>query len=198
MAQASTSDAQNLKEVNAITTRSGKIMSELTSPTNTSISSKDSPIEKEATVEKEPESKFSIPVPFPQALRPVGKNSEIQGEILEHLKQVKINLPLLHLIKQVPTYAKVIKDLCTIKRKHHVKKTAFLAEQVSAVIEQKTPPKYKNPGYPTIFCQIGTHEFGQALLDLGASVNLIPYYIYLQLGLGEIKPTSVVLYLVAQ
>ena len=70
-----------------------------------------------------------------------------------------------------------------------------MIEQVSAVIEQKTPPKYKDPGCPTISCQIGTHEFSQALLDLGASVNLMPYSIYSQLGLGEIKPTSVVLQL---
>ncbi|XP_024018858.1 uncharacterized protein LOC112090835 [Morus notabilis] len=113
----------------------------------------------------------------------------------EHLTQLKINLSLLHVIKQVPAYAKVIKDLCTIKRKHHVKKTAFLTKQMSAVIEQKTPPKYKDPGCPTISCQIGTHEFGQALLDLGSSVNLMPYSIYSQLGLGEIKPTTVILQL---
>ena len=99
------------------------------------------------------------------------------------------------MIKQVSAYAKVLKDLCTMKRRHHVKKTAFLTEQVSAVIEQKTPPKYKDPGCPTISCYIGTQFFGQALLDLGASVNLMPYSIYLRLGLGELKPTSVVLQL---
>ena len=33
------------------------------------------------------------------------------------------------------------------------------------------------------------------MLDLGASVNLMPYSIYLRLGLGEMKPTSVVLQL---
>ena len=66
---------------------------------------------------------------------------------------------------------------------------------MSAVIEQKTLPKYKDSSCPTISCQIGTHEFGQALLDLGASVNLMPYSVYLQLGLGEIKPTTMVLQL---
>uniref|UniRef100_A0A2N9GV66 Retrotransposon gag domain-containing protein n=1 Tax=Fagus sylvatica TaxID=28930 RepID=A0A2N9GV66_FAGSY len=34
-----------------------------------------------------------------------------------------------------------------------------------------------------------------ALLDLGASVNLLPFFVYLQLGLGELKPTSVTLQL---
>lgn len=80
--------------------------------------------------------------------------------------------------------------------KHHVKKTAFLTEYMSAVIEQKTPPKYKDPGCPTVSSIIGNHEIRQSLLDLGASVKIMPYAIYLSLGLGEMKPTSVSLQLV--
>ena len=33
----------------------------------------------------------------------------------------------------------------------------------------------------------------KSLLDLGASVNLLPYSVYKQLGLGELKPTSITL-----
>ena len=33
----------------------------------------------------------------------------------------------------------------------------------------------------------------KALLDLGASVNLLPYSVYKQLGLGELKPTTTTL-----
>ena len=33
----------------------------------------------------------------------------------------------------------------------------------------------------------------KALLDLGASINLLPYSVYKQLGLGELKPTSITL-----
>ena len=36
----------------------------------------------------------------------------------------------------------------------------------------------------------------KALLDLGASVNLLPYSMSKQLGLGELKPTSITLSLV--
>ncbi|KAL5556361.1 hypothetical protein UlMin_038597 [Ulmus minor] len=135
------------------------------------------------TVQEQEAPSDSVPVPFPQALlKPKERNSALKCEILEQLKQV-------------PNYAKVIKDLCTLKRKHNVKKTAFLAEQASAVIDSKTPPKYKDPGCPTVACQIGNQACGQALLDLGATVNLMPYSVYLQLGLGEIKPTTVVLQL---
>ncbi|KAL6311667.1 hypothetical protein AAG906_022599 [Vitis piasezkii] len=55
-------------------------------------------------------------------------------EILEVLRQVKVNIPLLDMIKQVPTYAKFLKDLCTVNRGLHVTKNAFLTEQVSAII----------------------------------------------------------------
>ena len=43
---------------------------------------------------------------------------------------------------------------------------------------------------------IGGKVVEKALLDLGASVNLLPYSIYKQLGLGELKPTSITLSLV--
>jgi hypothetical protein len=42
---------------------------------------------------------------------------------------------------------------------------------------------------------IGVSQINRALLDLGASVNLFPYSVYLQLGLGELKPTTVTLQL---
>ena len=88
--------------------------------------------------------KTSVPPPFPQALRKK-KNSVNQTEMLEVLREVKVNIPLLDMIKQVPTNAKFLKDLCTVKRGLNVNKKAFLTKQVSAIIECKTPVKYKDP-----------------------------------------------------
>jgi hypothetical protein len=51
-------------------------------------------------------------------------------EIFETFKQLRIDIPLLDAIKQIPSYAKFLKDLCTVKRKLNVQKKAFLAEQV--------------------------------------------------------------------
>ncbi|KAL6320029.1 hypothetical protein AAG906_003126 [Vitis piasezkii] len=136
--------------------------------------------------------KKHIPPPFPQALH--GKKGiRNASEILEVLRQVKVNIPLLDMIKQVPTYAKFLKDLCTIKRGLNVNKKAFLTEQVSVIIQCKSPLKYKDPGCPTISMMIRGTVVEKALLDLGASVNLLPYSVYKQLGLGELKPTSITL-----
>ena len=113
--------------------------------------------------------------------------------MLEVLRQVKVNIPLLDMIKQVPTYAKFLKDLCIVKRGLNVDKKAFLTKQVSAIIQCKTPVTFKDLGCPTISVNIGGTCVEKALLDLGASVNLLPYSMYKQLGLGELKPTSITL-----
>ena len=136
--------------------------------------------------------KKNMPPPFPRALRGKKKIPN-QAEIWEVLRQVKVNIPLLDLIKQVPTYAKFLKDLCIIKKGFGIEKKAFLIEQVSAIIQSKTPVKYKDPGSPTISVNIGGTCIGKALLDLGASVNLLSYSVYKQLGLGELKPTNITL-----
>ncbi|KAL6340998.1 hypothetical protein AAG906_032110 [Vitis piasezkii] len=66
-------------------------------------------------------------------------------EILEVLMQVKINIPLLDMIKQVSAYAKFLKDLCIVKRRIKLSKKAFLTKQVNAIIENKAMVKYKDP-----------------------------------------------------
>ena len=61
-------------------------------------------VEQERVVIKEDMAKKSMPPLFPQAQR--GKK-----KVIEVLRQVKVNIPLLDMIKQVPTYAKFLKDL---------------------------------------------------------------------------------------
>ncbi|RVW44169.1 hypothetical protein CK203_089406 [Vitis vinifera] len=124
----------------------------------------------ERIVIKEDMMKKHMPPPFPK-LCMAKKGTNNASEIFEVLRQVKVNIPLLDMIKQVPTYAKFLKDLCTCK----------------------SPVKYKDPGCPTISVSIGGTCVEKALLDLGASVNLLPYSVYKQLGLGELKPTSITL-----
>ncbi|KAF7844099.1 putative nucleotidyltransferase, Ribonuclease H [Senna tora] len=53
----------------------------------------------------------------------------------------------------------------------------------------------KDLGVPNITCFIGDKRIDRALLDLGSSVNLIPYSVYEELGLGELQPTNMTLQL---
>ena len=124
--------------------------------------------EPKGEVIKENAVKKSTPPHFPQALK-AKKKAINQVEILEVLRQVKVNIALLDMIKQVPTYAKFLKDLCTVKRGLNVEKKAFLTEQVNAIIQCKTPVKYKDLGYLTISVNIRGTSVEKALLDLGAT-----------------------------
>jgi len=96
-----------------------------------------------------PEALYVSKGPFPQCLdapSPYGKKGSKVEDILEVFRQVKINLPLLDAIKQIPAYAKFLKDLCTHKRKSkaHTPKKVRLPEQVSTIIQLNTMPKFKD------------------------------------------------------
>ncbi|GAV68159.1 LOW QUALITY PROTEIN: hypothetical protein CFOL_v3_11662, partial [Cephalotus follicularis] len=140
--------------------------------------------------------------PFLECLRstslvpPFGKKLARMEEMMELFKQAQINIPLLDAIRQVPAY-KFLKDLCTTKRKMktYIPKTVHLTEKVSAVLSNKLPPKLKDPGAPLISCKIGNLQIERALLDLGASVNILPSSVYDHFGFGELKPAEVTLQL---
>ena len=120
------------------------------------------------------------PIPFPSALLDPGKKNVIskrgpqKEEMWEVFKQVKVNLPLLEAIKQVPAYAKFLKELCTQKRQQKVPKRVDLTERVSAVLKGDLPPKLQDSGTPLINIQVGNFQMSRALLDLGAGVSILP------------------------
>ena len=69
----------------------------------------------------------------------------------------------------------------------------MLVEDVSAVLLNPLPQKIKNFDGPLISCVIGGITFDHALLDLRASVNLLPTSIYKKFGMEELKPMLVIL-----
>jgi hypothetical protein len=64
------------------------------------------------------------------------------------------------------------------------KESLFSRTSVSVIFQNNNALKYKDPDCPTISCFIGEHKIEKALLDLGASVNLLPYSVYQSLNLG--------------
>ncbi|KAM1573913.1 hypothetical protein ACFX1Z_043317 [Malus domestica] len=79
-----------------------------------------SPPKPSPTTKVSPNSTFSssIPlnVPFPGRFRQ-SKKEEAEKDILETFRKVQVNIPLLDAIKQVPRYAKFLKELCTTRRR---------------------------------------------------------------------------------
>ncbi|CAN6725387.1 unnamed protein product [Malus baccata var. baccata] len=133
-------------------------------------------------------------VPFPRRFAQ-SKKEESEKDILDTFRKVQVNIPLLDAIKQVPKYAKFLKELCTTRKRISNKEVVKVSENVSAVLQRKLPPKCKDPGSFTIPCVIGNTRFEKCMLDLGASINVMPYSIYASMNLGELKQDGVIIQL---
>ncbi|KAM1687054.1 hypothetical protein FF1_034826 [Malus domestica] len=133
-------------------------------------------------------------VPFPRRFMQ-SKKEEAEKDILETFRKVQVNIPLLDAIKQVPRYAKFLKELCTTRKRILSKEVVKVSENVSAVLQHKLPTKCNDPGSFTIPCVIGNTRFESTMLDLGASINVMPYSIYASMHLGELKKDGVIIQL---
>ncbi|CAN6697907.1 unnamed protein product [Malus baccata var. baccata] len=137
---------------------------------------------------------FPSNVPFPSRFKQT-KKEEAEKDILETFRKVQVNIPLLDAIKQVPRYAKFLKELCTTRKRMSTKEVVKVGENVSAILQRKLPPKCKDPGSFTIPCVIGNTRFESSMLDLGASINVMPYSIYASMNLGALKNDGVIIQL---
>ncbi|KAL0461398.1 UNVERIFIED_CONTAM: hypothetical protein Slati_0027400 [Sesamum latifolium] len=101
--------------------------------------------EKSDQVGEEHPKVFEPKPPFPERFAK-SKQEEEKKDILETLRKVEVNIPLLDAIKQIPRYAKFLKEMCTNKSKLKGNERVSMEENVSAIIQRKLPPKCKDPG----------------------------------------------------
>ncbi|GJU20662.1 reverse transcriptase domain-containing protein [Tanacetum coccineum] len=90
----------------------------------------------------------------------------------------------------MPNYGKFMKEL--VSNKHKIKQisAAFLSDESSAILQNIVPPKLRDPGSFLIPCNFNKAFSCNALADLGASINLMPYSLYAELSLETLKPTK--------
>ncbi|XP_054792097.1 uncharacterized protein LOC129297787 [Prosopis cineraria] len=136
-------------------------------------------------------------MPFPKALTRFAKKGqeEDRHDVFDMLKKVEVNIPLLEMIKSMPKCAKFLKELCTNKRGFKPLATVQMSPNISAVFKPQLPLKCRDPGACTIPCQIGNVFVQEALIDLGAAINVMPTHIYSSLNLGGLQDCSVILQL---
>ncbi|XP_074299922.1 uncharacterized protein LOC141631104 [Silene latifolia] len=139
---------------------------------------------------------FKDPPPFPTRFAKT-KKIELENEILETFRKVELNIPLLDAFKQIPKYTKFLKELCTNKRniKNKNAEKVSMGENVSALIQRKVPPKCNDPGMFSIPCNIGSSKFKRCMLDLGASINVMPKSVYESLHGGKLVGIDVIIQL---
>ena len=174
------------KEINAITLRNGKELEEVVKEprkkvekdkkvvekvleTDESDSSKEAP-----TVREAPNvSAYKPKVPFPARLKQQQLDQQF-SKFFKVFKKLHINIPFIDALRQMPSYAKFLKEILGNNRKLDDYETVRLNEECSAIIQRKLPPKLKDPRSFTIPCSIGSYTFNKVLCDLGADINLMP------------------------
>ncbi|KAK8676584.1 hypothetical protein V6N13_142158 [Hibiscus sabdariffa] len=134
------------------------------------------------------------PPPFPQRLKKQKQEYQYK-RFLDILKEIHINLPLVEALQQMPNYAKFLKDTVSRKARIGEFETTAATKACLAMMHNKVPAKQTDPWSFTIPCSIVNHYTSKALCDPGASINLMPKSLFQKLGIGEAKPTTVMLQL---
>ncbi|RDX97361.1 hypothetical protein CR513_19873, partial [Mucuna pruriens] len=174
----------------AVTLRSGK---ELPQPTLQQLPRSAEPDSvPNADLQSRPDT--TVPLPFPSQTISARK-PESDEELLKMFRRVEINIPLLDAIKQVPKYAKFVKELCVHKRRK-IKGSREIGGVVSALTRNEEitvgapnmPKKCRDPRIFSVPCTISECTFVDAMLDLGASINVMPVSIYRALNFGDLEP----------
>ena len=107
---------------------------------------------------KNPEYKTLPPPPFPNRLKNAKLDKQF-NKFLDVFKQLHINIPLIDALQSMPSYAKFIKEILSNKRKWEHLDMVALTEECSARLQNKIPPKLKDPGSFDIPCHIGNFNF---------------------------------------
>ncbi|GJZ48408.1 reverse transcriptase domain-containing protein [Tanacetum coccineum] len=89
--------------------------------------------------------------------------------------------------------AKILKDLLNNKEKLLELANTPLNENCSVVLLKKLPEKFGDLGKFLFPCDFNEIEECMALADLGASINLMPFYVWKKLMLPELTPTRMTL-----
>ncbi|XP_050916459.1 uncharacterized protein LOC127131591 [Lathyrus oleraceus] len=195
------------KNVSAVTTRSGKAKEvpvkdcekedqllevDLEIKEN-EVFSEEVTVPKPVVKEKVSESKSVVKLPFPTRNKKKEQHEKNFEKFLELFKKLEINIPFLEALEKMPSYAKFMKDIIS-KRRSTDTNSIVLTETCSAILQgMKIPVKKKDRGSVTIPCIIGDKSFKKALIDLGASVSLMPLSIYKRLGIGKVQDTRMTL-----
>ncbi|RDX70780.1 hypothetical protein CR513_49934, partial [Mucuna pruriens] len=169
---------------NVVTLRSGK---ELPQPTLQQLPrSTEADSEPNADLQSRPET--TVPLPFPSRTTSARKP--------------KSDEELLKMFRKVPKYAKFLKELCVHKRRK-IKRSKEIGGVVSALTRNEeitigAPTllkKCRDLGIFSVPCTIDECTFADAMLDLGASINVMPASIYRSLNFGDLEPTGMTIQL---
>ncbi|GJY81051.1 reverse transcriptase domain-containing protein [Tanacetum coccineum] len=121
------------------------------------------------------------------------KPSVQHSRFLKMFNQLHLEIGLKDALVEMPKFNKWLSGLLRNKEKLEEIAITTVNAECSAIIMNKVPEKLEDPGKFLIPCALQELDRTSALADSGASINLLPHYIYKKLGLGALKPTRMTL-----
>ncbi|GJV61492.1 reverse transcriptase domain-containing protein [Tanacetum coccineum] len=105
----------------------------------------------------------------------------------------RLNDQKLHVLLYMPKFASTFKSLLSNKEKLFELASTLLNENCSVVLLKKLPKKLGDLGKFLIPCDFSELDECLALADLGASINIMPLYVWKQLSIPELTSTRMTL-----
>nr|GFB11165.1 reverse transcriptase domain-containing protein [Tanacetum cinerariifolium] len=122
-------------------------------------------------------------------------NEQIE-KFYEIFKDMSFEISFSDALILMPKFASTLKALLGNKEKLSEMARTSMNEHCSTVILNKLPRKHGDPGKFLIPCEFPGLDECLALADLGASINLMPLFVWEGLLLSELTPTCMTLELV--
>ncbi|GJV35024.1 reverse transcriptase domain-containing protein [Tanacetum coccineum] len=135
-------------------------------------------------------------IPFPSRRNDERRKEKANDQIekfYEIFRDLSFEISFTDALMLMPKFASTLKTLIGNKEKLSELARTPLNENCSAVILNKLPKKLGDPGRFLIPCEFTGITTCNALADLGASINLMPYSVWKDLALPELTPTCMTL-----
>ncbi|GJT79635.1 reverse transcriptase domain-containing protein [Tanacetum coccineum] len=135
-------------------------------------------------------------IPFPSRRNDERRREKANDQIekfYEIFRDLSFEISFTDALTLMPKFASTLKTLIGNKEKLSEMARTPLNENCSAVILNKLPKKLGDPGRFLIPCEFSGINTCNALADLGASINLMPYSVWKDLSLPELTPTCMTL-----
>ena len=68
-------------------------------------------------------------------------------------------------------------------------------KNISFILQKGFPQKCRDPGIFSVPCKLGNFSFSKAMLDIGASVNVLPYSVFEKLKMGTLQKIGTIIQL---
>ncbi|GKD15690.1 reverse transcriptase domain-containing protein [Tanacetum coccineum] len=135
-------------------------------------------------------------IPFPSRRNDERRREKANDQIEKFYKifrDLSFEISFTDALTLMPKFASTLKTLIGNKEKLSEMARTPLNENCSEVILNKLPRKLRDPGRFLIPCEFSGINTCNALADLSASINLMPYSVWKDLSLPELTPTCITL-----